>query len=388
MKAFQGHRGQVVQHEIIKKRIMRSSALVVVLGVGVIALAGCHGGDKKPKKVKAAPGATATQTVGVAVVASQAVPRQINATGTISPWEEVVVGAETGGLTAIAVSAEEGQTVQAGQVLVKLNDTLLGAQLRQQDASVASAKATLAEAEAALRRSRELQAKGYLSQASLDSSLARQQTASAQVAAAQAARGETAARLAQTAIRAPVGGLISRRNVTKGQIVSTGAEVFRIVRDSRLELDAEIPETDLALVKPGMPATIISEKVGQASGRVRIVTPEVNGQTRLGVARVALSSMGGFRPGMFARATIQAGDQPALTIPSAAVLYRENRPGVFVIDAKNHVHFRRIAILATTADKIAATGLTAGERVVVEGAGFLGEGDAVRVGTATAKSAR
>ncbi|OYX95077.1 MAG: hypothetical protein B7Y78_05670 [Caulobacter sp. 35-67-4] len=255
--------------------------------------------------------------------------------------------------------------------------------MRQQDASVASARATLAEAEAALNRSRELQAKGYLSQASLDTSLARQQTAAAQLAAAQASRGETAARLAQTAIRAPVSGLIIRRSVTKGQIVSTGAEVFRIVRDSRLELDAEIPETDLLLIKPGMPARIVSDKVGETSGTVRIVTPEVNGSTRLGLARIALSGMGGFRPGMFARAVIQAGDQPSLTIPSASVLYRENRPGVFVIDAKNQVHFRRITILATTADRIAASGLTAGEKVVVEGAGFLGEGDAVRIGTAT-----
>lgn len=365
---------------------MRSSALVVVLSLGAFALAGCGGGDKKPKKAKAPAAATAAQTVSVATVVSQAVPREINATGTISPWEEVVVGAETGGLTAVSVNAEEGQTVQAGQVLVKLNDTLLSAQLRQQDAGVASAKATLAEAEAALRRSRELQAKGYLSQASLDTSLARQQTASAQVAAAQASRGETAARVAQTAIRAPVGGLISRRSVTKGQIVSTGAEVFRIVRDSRLELDAEIPETDLLLIKPGMPAKIVSDKVGEASGRVRIVTSEVNNQTRLGVARVALSTMGGFRPGMFARATIQAGDQPALTIPSASVLYRENRPGVFVLDAKSRVHFRRIAIVAATADKVAATGLTAGEKVVVEGAGFLGEGDAVRIGSAVPKT--
>jgi RND family efflux transporter MFP subunit len=377
----------------IKGRVMRSSALVVVLSLGALALAGC-GGDKKPKKATPPAGATATQTVSIATVVSQSVPRQINATGTISPWEEVVVGAETGGLTVISVNAEEGDTVQAGQVLVKLNDTLLSAQMRQQDAGVASARAVLAEAEAALSRSRELQAKGYLSQASLDTSLARQQTANAQLASAQAARGETAARLAQTAIRAPVAGLISRRNVTKGQIVSTGAEVFRIVRDSRLELDAEIPETDLALVKAGMAATIVSDKVGQTTGRVRVVTSEVNGQTRLGVARVALSSMGGFRTGMFARATIQAGDQAALTVPSASVLYRENRPGVFVLDAKNHARFRRIAIVATTTDMIAATGLTAGERVVVEGAGFLGEGDAVRIGSAVpttsaaAKSAR
>lgn len=356
------------------------SALVLVLGVSAIALSGC--GDKKAKKPKAPAASTAAQTVSVAVVSSQPIARQINATGTISPWEEVPVGAETGGLTAVSVNAEEGQVVQAGQILVQLNSTLISAQLRQQDASVASAKATLAEATAALNRARELNAKGYLSQAGLDTATARQGTSAANLAAAEAARGETAARVAQTSVRAPVGGLISRRTVTKGQIVSAGSELFRIVRDSRLELDAEIPETDLATVKAGMPATIKSEKVGEMSGRVRIVTSEVNTTSRLGVARVALSSMGGFRPGMFARATIDAGDQPALVVPSASVLYRENRPGVFVVDSARKVHFRRITILTATGDRVAASGLTAGEQVVVDGAGFLGEGDLVRIGLA------
>ena len=360
------------------------SALVLVLGVSAIALSGC--GDKKPKKAKTAPAASAT--VSVVSVASQPIARQINATGTISPWEEVPVGAETGGLTAVSVNAEEGQVVQAGQVLVKLNDALISAQLRQQEASVASARATLAEAQAALARARELQAKGYLSQASLDTATAKQGTAAANLAAAEAARGETAARLAQTSIRAPVGGLISRRSVTKGQIVTTGSELFRIVRDSRLEVDAEIPETDLGAVKAGMPATVYSDKIGEMSGRVRIVTSEVNATSRLGVARVALSSMGGFRPGMFARVRIDAGDQPALVVPSASVLYRENRPGVFVVDNARKAHFRRIQILTTTGDRVAATGLSAGDQVVVEGAGFLGEGDLVRVSAASPKPAR
>jgi len=365
------------------------SALVLVLGVSAIALAGC--GKKPEKKTKTAPAASAT--VSVATVVNQPIARQINATGTISPWEEVPVGAETGGLTAVAVNAEEGQTVQAGQILVQLNSTLIAAQLRQQDASVASAKATLAEANAALNRAKELQAKGYLSQAGLDTATARQGTSAANLAAAEAARGETAARVAQTSIRAPVGGLISRRSVTKGQIVSAGSELFRIVRDSRLELDADIPETDLGAVKAGMSAKVYSEKVGEMTGRVRIVTSEVNAQTRIGTARVTLSSMGGFRPGMFARAIIDTGDQPALVVPSASVLYRENRPGVFVVDSARKVHFRRIGVLANTGDRIAATGLNAGEQVVVEGAGFLGEGDVVRIGQAaptqvTAKTAR
>jgi hypothetical protein len=124
---------------------------------------------------------------------------------------------------------------------------------------------------------------------------------------------------------------------------------------------------------------IRSEQVGSVSGRVRLVNSEVDPQTRLGVARVALSSMGGFRPGMFARAEIDAGSQPAATAPTTALLYRDNHPGVFVVDAQSRAHFRRVEIVARTADSTAMTGLNAGERVVVQGAGFLGEGDSVRV---------
>jgi RND family efflux transporter MFP subunit len=373
----------VVVHQRIKQRGLRSTALPVVLCIVALSLTAMGltacGKDDKAKAKTTKPSQAASQTVGVAVVTIQSLPRIINASGTVTPWEEVPVGAETGGLTAVSVNAEEGQSVRQGQILVSLNDTMLRAQLRQQEASVASAKATLAEATAALGRSRELQSKGYLSQASLETATARQQTALAQLASADASRNETTARLGQAAIRAPVSGLISRRSVTKGQIVSAGTELFRIVRDGRLELDAEIPETSLLAIQPGMPATVSSDQVGQTTGTVRIVTSEVNVQTRVGLARISLAPGSGFRSGMFARAQIAAGVRPSPTIPTAAILYRQNQPGVFVVDANNHARFRRIDILARNADKTAAEGLVVGERVVVEGAGFLGDNDAVRV---------
>jgi RND family efflux transporter MFP subunit len=376
----------VVVHQRIKQRGLRSTALPVVLCIGALGLTACDHGDKAKAKTPKASQA-ASQTVGVSVVSIQSLPRMINASGTVTPWEEVPVGAETGGLTAVSVNAEEGQTVRQGQVLVAMNDTMLRAQLRQQEAALASAKATLAEAQAALGRSRELQAKGYLSAASLDTATARQQTAAAQVASADASRNETVARLGQAVVRAPVSGLISRRSVTKGQIISPGVELFRIVRDGRLELDAEIPEADLLALRAGMPATITSDQVGQTTGTIRIVTSEVNVQTRVGLARISLAPGSGFRSGMFARAQIAAGAQPAPTIPTAAILYRQNQPGVFVVGANNHAQFRRIDILARNADRTAANGLNAGERVVVEGAGFLGDGDAVRVAASSGKAA-
>lgn len=353
-------------------------AVVAVVLVLFLLFGGGHGEEKKARPE----GGASSQTVTVATASVQDLARVITASGTVSAWEEVPVGAETGGLTAVAVLTDEGRYVRQGQVLVQLNDTLLRAQLRQQDASVASAEATLQQANNNLARGRELREQGFLAQAALDARIAEQATAQAQLNAAQAARAETAARLAQAAIRAPVSGLVISRSVTRGQIVQPGSELFRIVRDGRLELDAQIPETELGLVRSGQSATVTSDDVGEASGTVRIVTPEVDPETRLGVARIALSGASGFRPGMFARARIDAGAQATVVVPSGAVIYRENRPGVFVLGGDNTVSFQTVTVLARRDELTAIDGLAAGTRVVVEGAGFLSQGDRVRVAPA------
>ena len=318
-------------------------------------------------------------TVAVAPVTLQPLARTVEASGTVNAWEMVPVGAETGGLTAVAVYADEGSYVRQGQVLVKLNDAVLASQLRQQDAQVASAKATLAQAAANLRRARELREKGFLAQAALDARIAEQRTAEAGLAAAQAARAETATRRSQTEVRAPVSGLIVSRSVVKGKIVPAGEELFRLVRDGRLELSAQVPEQQISLIRPGMPATVTGEGV-TTSGVVRIVTPEIDPQTRVGLARISLAAGSGLRPGMFARAAIQVGAQPALTVPQAAVIFRADKSGVYVVDRASHVRFRPVRTGARVGDRVEAlSGLVAGERIVVQGAGFLADGDLVRV---------
>ena len=361
--------------------ILRNSlagAAMMALG---LTLAACGGGEEAKKAEAGAEGGTTSQTVSITVAALQNLPRTVTASGTISAWEEVPVGAETGGLTATGVFVDEGAWVRQGQPLVQLNDALLSAQLRQQQAAVQTAEANAARDQAALERAQELKGRGFLSQASLDAALANQRASAANVAAAQAALSETRTRLAQATIKAPVSGRIISRSVTRGQIVGVGAELFRIVRDGRLELDAQVPETDLALVRAGQTALISSDEVGEVTGRVRIVTSEVNAENRLGIARISLTG-GGFRPGMFARARIQVGDQPAVTVPTAAVLYRENRAGVFVMGGDSRVHFQPVTVLSRTTDQTAVAGLTAGSRVVVAGAGFLGEGDRVTAAAA------
>ena len=361
----------------------------VALMAAAVTLAACggHGEDDKKKAETKAGGSASAQTVTVQTATLQNLSRMVTASGTVSAWEEVPVGAETGGLTATAVHVDEGSWVRQGQPLVQMNDALLRAQLQQQQAAVQTAEANAARDDAALDRAQELKERGFLSQAGLDTALANQRASAANLAAARASLSETRTRLSQATIRAPVSGLVISRSVTRGQIIQAGTELFRIVRDGRLELDAQVPETELALVRAGQSATISSDEVGQATGRVRIVTPEVNAETRLGVARIALTG-GGFRPGMFARARIDVGAQPSVTVPTAAVLYRENRAGVFVLDAQNRAHFRPVTVRARAADRTAVDGIEANARVVVDGAGFLGEGDRVTVAGARPAAAR
>ncbi len=343
-----------------------------VAAFALLALAAC--GEKE------APAQKPALTVSVTTAVMQPLARKVDASGTVTAWEEVPVAAETGGLTAVSVLVDEGAVARPGQTLVKLNDALLAAQLRQQDAQVASARATLAQADANLSRARELRSRGYLAQAGLDARVAEQGTAAAGLAAAQASRAETATRLDQTNIRAPVGGLIISRSVVKGQIVQPGTELFRLVRDGRLELDAQVPETQLGQVRAGMPAVVSASEAGSVAGTVRIVTPEVSADTRLGVARIALSSAQGFRPGMFATGSIDVGEQAALTVPQASVVFRDNKAGVFVIDQANHARFRPVKTGARSGQRVELlSGIEAGQRVAVQGAGFLAEGDLVRV---------
>lgn len=355
-----------------------------LIAMALFGLAACGGGEEEVEAIPA--GAAAPVTA--ATITEMALPRIISASGSVSAWEEVPVGAETGGLTAVSVLADEGSYVRQGQPLVQMNDVLLRAQVAQQEAQVQTAEANAARDDAALARAQELKDRGFLSQASLDTALANQRSAQASLTAARAALSETRTRLSQATIRAPVGGLVIRRSVTRGQIIQPGAELFRIVRDGRLELDAQVPETDLPLIRAGMAATITSDQAGQTSGRVRIVTSEVDPQTRLGIARIALTAPGSLRPGMFARAAIDAGAQASLVAPLESVVFREGQPGVYVIAPDNTVRFTPVTTGVRQEGRVALTGgVQAGQRIVVRGAGFLGDGDAVQVQAPAAANA-
>lgn len=351
----------------------RALAAAWTLGALLAGLVGCG------SEVTGRPPAEAL-TVATAPVALRAIPRAVSASGTVHPWQELPIGAETGGAAVVALFVDEGDTVRSGQPLAQLNDRVLRAQLAQQEAAVAEAHATLVEAKANLDRAEEMRRKDATSAQSLDARRAAQATASARLAVAEAGRAETAARLAQLRIAAPADGYVSSRTIEIGQVVAAGQELFRIVRDGRLELHAEVPETELARLSEGQVARVSADGAGEIAASVRLVAPSVDRRTRMGIVHLALPSSSGLRPGMYARAEISLGQAPALVVPQAAVIFREGRAGVFVVDAAGVAAFRPVETGARFGKDVEITGgLEAGLHVATEGAGFLEDGDRVRV---------
>ncbi len=344
--------------------------LAAGLGCGLLALGGCSG--KTASKKDAPPPPAHASTVNFAVVTETTAPESIVGSGTVSAWQDVPVGAETGGLTAVALLVDEGQSVAQGQPLLKMDDVLLQAQLKQ-------AQASATQAQRAYNRAKELYDKGYLSAAALDQAEATQATTAAALATAQT-------QLSLATVRAPVGGIVTERKAVLGQIVQQGAELFRIVRDGRVELNMQVVENDLHHITAGMPATVTSESTGTVTGTVRVVTPQVDPSTRLGFARISVPWSSGLRPGMFGQGRIEAGNQTVMTAPPGAVVYSANTPGVFVAAADGKVHFHKVVLGEHVGnDIVIKDGVAPGDRVVTTGAGFLNDGDTVKLsGTAQA----
>lgn len=348
-------------------------AMVLTFGLATAILA--------PAKSEAA--TAATQSAGLAVttteVAVTKLPLSIPASGTIGAVDEIIIGSEVGGLAISELLVDEGAHVTRGQVLARLNQTILEAQLAQARAQIASAAASAAEAVANERRIVELGERGFASKQSIDQRRAAAAAARAQVAIATAACDELEARLKQTVITAPADGIVASRSVAQGQVVGNGTELFRIIRDGKLEWMAELPDHQIASLREGQKATVVGGG-STVEGAVRLVSQTVDARSRNGVVHVALPGDANLKSGMFARGEISGGEAEVLTLPLGAVVTRDGESFVFTLAKDGRVQLTKIETGVRTAKVVEVRkGLNKGARVVFDGAGLLSEGDPVRV---------
>jgi RND family efflux transporter MFP subunit len=361
-------------------RIPRSALLLAAL-----CLAAGAGACKREAPADPARGALAVTT---AAAAPRTLARGVGVSGAVSPVEEMQLGVEVSGLRVTSLDVDVGQEVKQGQLLLALDHRSLDADLAQARAAVREAEAGAGLARSNLARGQQLAAGKYISAGQLDELRAARTQAEARLGTARAAADAAALRRSFADLRAPAAGIISKRLVQPGQVVAAGSELLRLIRDGRLEWRAELPSAQLAQVHPGDLVRLRGRDGADVTGRVRAVSPGVDADTRTGTVYADLPQPGGLQPGTYLEGRIESGTARALAVPGAAVVLRDGFPCVFTVDAQGKAQQRRIETGSSDGGWTEVrSGLQAGERVVVEGAGFLTDGDRVRVVAATAKAA-
>jgi len=286
------------------------------------------------------------------------------------------------------VRVNVGDAVKKGQVLATFAPDMMQADVAQIRATVAEAEAALAEAQANARRAKDLEATGALSAQQINQYMTAERTAQARLDAQRAQANVQALRLRQTKVLAPDDGVISARSATVGAVLPAGQELFRMIRQGRLEWRAEVPSADMARLKPGMRARVDTVGGGSIEGKVRMVAPTVDPATRNGIVYVDLKASADARAGMFARGEFDIGSGQGLTLPQGAVLLRDGFTYVLRVGDDSKVRELKVTVGRRVGERIEITGgLDADARVVASGGGFLSDGDTVRVVDAPAMAA-
>ncbi|CAD6881928.1 Secretion protein HlyD precursor [Methylomonas albis] len=339
-----------------------------------------------------APAAVAAKSKPVLAVETLVPTRQdwpvaIKVNGAVAAWQEAKIGAEIGSLRIKQVLVDVGDRVKRGQDLAVLADDTVLAELHKQQASVDKSRANLAKAQADAARAREIQDSGALSSQKIDEYVIAEQTARADLALAQAELENQRIRLSQTHIVASDDGVISARGAGLGDVVAAGTELFRLVRQGRVEWRAEVNAQQLAQIRVGQAVELSLPDGGGVIGNVRMTAPTVDDTTRNALVYVDIPNAGA-KPGMYLQGSIVVGAQSALVVPQTALVLRDGRDYLFEIAElsgsaeqtakpviqRSVVTGRRVGDWVEIRD-----GIGGDARLVANGGAFLKDGDIVSV---------
>src|SRR5438309_2771131 len=319
--------------------------------------------------------------VSVIVPGEQSVTSSVSFTGAIAARYDMPIANEGDTGRIVGVYVEAGDHVKRGQLLAKIDDSVIVQQVNRLAASLEQANAQAALSAAEYRRAQGVEAAGALSAEDIEKRRATAVTDAANVKVVAAQLAEAQARLGRTRIAAPVEGTVLTRKAEAGQIANPGGEVlFRVASGGEVEMRGQIAEQDLARVKTGQAATV------HLAGE-RVLGAIIDPQTRLGDIRIQLKPDPTLRPGAFARAMVAVARAQRPVLPQTAVMADGNGSYVLVVNSAGKVERRPVRVSGTTdTGVIIADGLTGNERVVATAGGFLRDGEAVQVAAAAARS--
>jgi RND family efflux transporter MFP subunit len=291
-----------------------------------------------------------TAPAATAAAAAASAPAMLLAPGDVARAERTELGTLlqlSGGLRAVEsamvkakVAAEvkqlnvrEGDRVQAGQLLGRLDATEVQLRLRQAQDNVAAAQAQVDTAQRSFENNRALVGQGFISRNALDTSANSLAGAQAALQAARAAADLARKAVADTEIRAPIGGLIAQRLVQPGERIAIDGRLVEIVDLSRIELEAAVAPEDVLHLRVGQEARVSIDGLPEpVAARVARINPSAMTGTRSVLAYLALARSEGLRQGLFARATVEMQRRSALVVPASAVRDDQARPYVLAVE--------------------------------------------------------
>jgi RND family efflux transporter MFP subunit len=363
----------------------RRNRRTLLIGVAALAVLGAGLAIFWPRPAPQAKAAApvAAMVVTAARAAPAAWPDTLAASGAIAPWQEAIIGAQVSGLRLSEVRVNVGDTVRRGQVLARFDTAMLQAEAAQLNAGLAQARASLAQADADRQRADQLKGSGGISEQEILRYVTQADTARAQAQAARAQLDAKRLQLRYGEVLAPDDGVISARDATLGAVAGNGQELFRLIRQGRLEWRGELTAGQLRQVAPGQRIDLALPDGGTAGARVRQTAPSLDATSRLGLVYADLDRGGGARAGMYAQGSVTLAQTQALVVPAPSVVIRDGRSYVFRLPANQDaakVEARAVQVgRRRQAGVEIVSGLRDGDTVVVEGAGFINDGDLVKV---------
>lgn len=302
------------------------------------------------------------------------------ANGSVSSWQDAVIASEIGGLRITQLLVDVGSEVKRGQKLAQLSQDMVRVDVAQKQALVAQANAELAEATANAKRVEEAKGGNAFSEQQSTQYLIAQDKARANLDSAEAQLKAQKIRLQQTDIVAVDDGVISARNANLGAVVQVGTELFRMVRQNRLEWRAELMAEQLMSVRRGQKVKLTLPSGEEVEGSVRVTAPTLDTTTRKGMVYVDLPVSASAYAGMFARGEILLGKKQALTVPQTALVLRDGFAYVFEVSDDQHVVQRKVATGRRGDNRVEIlSGLRDDATIVASGGAFLNSGDVISI---------
>lgn len=356
---------------------------IILIAVGAISLPaiGLFSSQTQAQNALAtAPAVKAALSVSSVSPTSGSMALKLAANGSVAAWQEAIIGAEVNGLKLREVRVNVGDVVRKGQVLATFSAETVQADVLQAQASLLEAEASAAAASADAQRAATLKDTGALSAQQIAQFNTAEATAKARVQAAKAMLTSAQVRRNNAQLTAPDNGVISARNATVGSVVGAGAELFRMVRQGRLEWRAEVTSSEIAKIKPGTAVSVTAASGATVNGKVRIIAPTLDPVTRNALVYVDIPQHPDIKAGMYAKGDFNLGAQNALTLPQQALVLRDGFTYAMRIDPNNKVSQIKVQTGKRSGDAVEIlSGVKAGEKFVASGAAFLADGDTVKV---------